>query len=221
MDLVKLWTVCSSNNVVLSLEQLNSLERYHNELKYWNSKVNLISRKDEDNIFERHILHSLAIVKYVDFPHKSKVLDIGTGGGLPGIPVKIANPEIDLLMVDSINKKVKITKMFAQHTGLRKIDAVWARAESLSENQEYRRNFNFVLSRAVAKTEIIIGWIGRIIKPGAKIVLLKGGDLSEEISASKNLYPNLDIKEIQIDFIGVPYFKEEGKKILICTFEKD
>jgi 16S rRNA (guanine527-N7)-methyltransferase len=218
MDLAKFWTICSSNNVVLSLEQLKSLERYYNELKYWNSKVNLISRKDEDNILERHILHSLAIVKYVDFAPKSKVIDVGTGGGLPGIPVKIACPEIDILLVDSINKKVKIAQMLAKHTGLRKIEAKWTRVEDLGNEPEYRNKFHFVISRAVAKVELIVEWTDRIAKREAGIILLKGGDLSEEIASAKQKYPSLKFKEIQIDMIGVPFFKEEGKKLLICSF---
>jgi 16S rRNA (guanine527-N7)-methyltransferase len=219
MDLVKFWTTCSSNNIVLTLEQLKTLERYHDELKYWNAKVNLISRQDEDNILERHILHSLSIVKYVDFPPKSKVLDVGTGGGLPGIPVKIACPEIDILLVDSINKKIKIAQMLAKHTGLRKIEALWTRAEALGENPEYRRKFDFVITRAVGKLEVIIDWTKLLIKQNAKIILLKGGDLSEEINAVKSRHQNFKVKEIEIDMLGVPYFKEEGKKILICHFD--
>ena len=219
MDLVKFWTTCSSNNIILSLEQLKTLERYHDELKYWNAKVNLISRQDEDNILERHILHSLSIVKYVDFPHKSKVLDVGTGGGLPGIPVKIACPEIDILLVDSINKKIKITEMLAKHTGLRKIEALCTRAEALGDKPEYRRKYDFVISRAVGKLEVIIDWTKLLIKQNAKIILLKGGDLSEEINAVKSKHQNFKVREIEIDLLGVPYFKEEGKKILICHFD--
>jgi len=216
--LVKFWTICSTNSIVLSLEQIKTIERYYNELIYWNSKVNMISRKDEDNILERHILHSLALVKYFDFPAKSKVLDIGTGGGFPGIPLKIACPEIDLLMVDSINKKIKMTKMFAQHTNLRKIEALWARAEQLAQDPQYRGRFDFVVSRAVAKTELIIEWSEYLIKRKTKILLLKGGDLSEEINAAKSKYNGLKIEEIPIDMLGVPYFKEEDKKILVCSF---
>ncbi len=219
MDLVKFWTICSTNSIVLDLEQIKSIERYANELKYWNSKVNLISRKDEDNIFERHILHSLSISKYFDFPNKAKVLDVGTGGGLPGIPLKIANPHIDLLMVDSISKKIKITQMFAQHTGLRKISAICARAEDLAEFQDYRKKFDFVISRAVAKIELIIGWTAKLIKPSAKIILLKGGNLDEEIDSAKKLLNNIKIDVINIDMMGVPYFKEDNKKIIVCSFE--
>lgn len=219
MDLVKFWTICSTNSIVLSKEQLKIIERYANELKYWNSKVNLISRKDEENIFERHILHSLSILKYVDFPPKSKVLDVGTGGGLPGIPVKIANPEIDMLLVDSISKKIKMTKMFAQHTGLRKIEAICTRAEDLAKDNNYIKRYDFIISRAVAKIELIIDWTKFLAKDKAKFILLKGGDLSEEINSAKIIYPKLKIEEIEINLLGEPYFLNENKKLLICYFQ--
>lgn len=219
MDLVKFWTLCSTNNIILTKDQLDLLERYGRELKYWNSQVNLISRKDEDNIFDRHIMHCLAILKYIDIPAKSRVIDIGTGGGLPGIPIKIANPEIDMLMVDSVNKKIKLTKMFAQHTNLRNIEALWARVETLSENPIYRRNFDFVVSRAVARIELIVEWTHLLVKKNTKFLLLKGGDLTEEIKSAKDKYPELKIKEINIDILGLPYFLEENKKLLICSFD--
>ncbi|MDT3741325.1 MAG: 16S rRNA (guanine(527)-N(7))-methyltransferase RsmG [Candidatus Kapabacteria bacterium] len=218
MDLAKFWTTCSSNSIVLTLEQLKSIERYHDELKYWNAKVNMISRKDEDNILERHILHSLSIVKYVDFRPKDKIIDVGTGGGLPGIPVKIACPGVDMLLIDSINKKVKVAKMLAQHTGLRKIEAMCIRAETLAEDLLYRKKFDYVLSRAVAKLDIIAEWTSGLLKKNGTILLLKGGDLTEEIEAARIKYPNLSVKEIMIDLVGLPFFREEGKKLLICKF---
>ncbi len=219
MDLVKFWTICSTNSIVLSKEQLKIIERYANELKYWNSKVNLISRKDEENIFERHILHSLSILKYVDFPPKSKVLDVGTGGGLPGIPIKIANPDIDMLLVDSISKKIKMTKMFAQHTSLRKIEAICTRAEDLAKDNNYIKRYDFIISRAVAKIELIIDWTKFLAKDKAKFILLKGGDLREEINSAKMIYPKLKIDEIEINLLGEPYFLNENKKLLICYFQ--
>ena len=94
------WTTCSANDIVLEKEQVDALKRYHDELIYWNAKVNMISRKDEDNVWDRHILHSLAILKYVTIRPKARVLDVGTGGGLPGIPIKIARPDLKMLLVD-------------------------------------------------------------------------------------------------------------------------
>lgn len=216
MDLIKLWTICSSNGIMLEKKQMDDLERFANDLVYWNKKVNLISRKDEEEIFSKHILHSLSILKYVDIKDKAKCLDIGTGGGFPGIPLKIAKPMIYMLLIDSIGKKIKITKMLAQHTGQRNINAKTIRAEELSTQKEYNRNFDFVFARAVTRTSKILRWSEKILKKDGKIILLKGGNLNKEIDMAIEEFPKLQIEEKQIDMLGAPWFKEDEKKILIC-----
>lgn len=217
MDLIKLWTICSSNGIVLDKKQMDDFERFANDLVYWNKKVNLISRKDESEIFAKHILHSLSILKYVTIKDKAKCLDIGTGGGFPGIPLKIAKPTIDMLLVDSIAKKIKITSMFAQHTGQRNIAAKAMRAEELALQKEYKYYFDFIFVRAVTKTNKIMRWSENILKNDGKIILLKGGDLSKEIAWAKEEFPKLHIEEKQINLLGADWFKEDEKKILICS----
>jgi len=110
-DIVDLWTVCSRNGIILEEDQLVMLERYHKDLVYWNKRVNLVSRKDIHHLYARHFLHSLAILKYVDIPHKAWVIDIGTGGGLPGLPLKIARPDLRIVLIDSMAKKTKMVKI--------------------------------------------------------------------------------------------------------------
>lgn len=225
MDLLEFWTICSANGIVFDKEQAHSLERYHNELLYWNEKVNMISRKDTENIYIRHILHSLTIFKYIDFPLKAKCLDVGTGGGLPGIPLKIVRPDIHMVLIDSIGKKIKMSSMFAQHTGLKNIFAVNGRAEELDSNptlpgevRKYLGNFDFIVSRAVAPISELINWTGNQIKSGGKFIFLKGGDLTDEIAEAKQFYKNLVIKEQSISLFGLDWFKEEEKKIVVCEF---
>ena len=150
MDIVEFWTICSANGIVLSKEQIRQIERYRDELVYWNEKVNLISRKDVENVLENHILHSLSVLKYVNLPLKSRCLDLGTGGGLPGIPVSIANPEARMLLVDSIGKKIKITDMLAKHTGNKYIKAMNARVEDLANKKEYNSYFDFVFAGEIS-----------------------------------------------------------------------
>lgn len=220
MDLLKLWTTCASNQIVMDKEQMDQLERYAQELKYWNEKVNMISRQDIDNIYERHILHSLSILKYVDIRPKAKCLDIGTGGGLPGLPIKIALPEIDMLMIDSIGKKIKMVEMFAKHTDLRKVNAMNIRAELLAEDKNKHGYYDFIMSRAVARITKLILWSQPLLKSGGKYLFLKGGDLSEEIDEAKAQFKSLNIEEVQIDILGSEWFKSEEKKLLICTFNK-
>lgn len=213
MDIVEFWTICSTNNVVLDAQMRENIERYEKELKYWNEKVNLVSRKDDDFILERHILHSLAICKYYNFKEKEHVLDVGTGGGLPGIPIKIANPEIRIDLVDSIGKKSKITNLLAQHTGLKNIWVHNARVEDfLAKNN---KKYDTIIARAVTRTINILDWCINYIKKDGKFLLLKGGNLKDEILEAKSKYPNILVEEKSIDFLGFEYFKEQEKKLLI------
>ena len=220
MDLIKFWTICSANSIVLSEEQIKQFERLESELRYWNEKVNLISRKDEDNIFERHFLHSLSILKYIDLKDKAQCLDFGTGGGFPGIPLKIAKPDLHFLLVDSIKKKIKITDMFAQHTGLRNIKAITARVEELATESQNQKKFDYIFARAVGKLDMLVSWTENLLKQNGKFVFLKGGDLTEEIMITKEKFPRLKIEEISINMFGADFFEKEGKKIVICENNK-
>ncbi len=217
MDIVEFWTICSANGIVLDKEQVRQIERYRDELVYWNEKVNLISRKDIDNVLENHVLHSLSCLKYISLPPGAKCLDLGTGGGLPGIPIAIAQPEINMFLVDSIGKKTKIAGMLASHTGLRRIKSVTARVEELANKKEYRTFFDFVFARAVTGSVRIVQWVEKLVKPGAKIVLFKGGDLTAEITDLKKIYSKINVVEQKISFLGYAHFEKEEKKLLICS----
>ena len=218
MSLVDVWTLLSTNGITLSKQQMDSLERYHNELRYWNEKVNMISRKDADNIWEKHIVHSLALLKYVDLPKKARVLDVGTGGGLPGIPLKLARPDLRITCVDSIAKKTKLVTMFAEHTGLKDIDVVTSRVEELSNDPHYRRGFDVIVSRAVAPITKLVRWTRELIKEDGFYAFLKGGDLTEEIAAATQEHPSLSTQEFNIVFLGLPQYKQDEKKVIRCEF---
>lgn len=148
----------------------------------WNEKINVISRKDIDNLYVKHVLHSLAIAKVMSFKPGTKVLDVGTGGGFPGIPLAILFPEASFTLVDSIGKKITVVQNVAQGLGLTNVKAMQARAEDLPGN------FDFVVSRAVTDIQTFCSWIWKKIAPKGKNVLpngvlyLKGGDLTEELS---------------------------------------
>lgn len=221
MELSEFWTLCSSNGIVLEKKQLDMFTRYIEELLYWNQRVNVISRKDEENIVVNHIIHSLSSLKYIELPAKVRCLDVGTGGGLPGIPITIAKPTIHMLLVDSIAKKAKIADMLAKHTGIRTIGAKAARAEELQKDKQYIRHFDFVFSRAVTRAEKVYTWIKELLKPTGKLVLYKGGDCSEEIETAKNRYPELVIEEIPIKFLGLGWFEENEKKLLVCSVKQN
>lgn len=152
--------------------------------RFWNARINLISRKDIDMLYLHHILHSLAIAKVISFLPGEKVLDVGTGGGFPGIPLAIMFPETDFHLVDSIGKKIKVVQEVALGCGLKNVRASHARAEQIEGK------FNFVVSRAVTKLSDFYPWVkGKFEKESKNtlqngILYLKGGDLDQEIKES-------------------------------------
>ena len=153
--------------------------------KDWNEKINVISRKDTDSLYEKHILHSLGIAKVMAFADGTKVLDIGTGGGFPGIPLAILFPNVQFTLVDSIGKKITVVKGVAESLGLKNVTAHHRRAEQLKEK------FHFVVSRAVTQMPVFLTWLrGKFEKDQFNpkhngVLYLKGGDLAEELAGLK------------------------------------
>ncbi len=165
----------------LSDDQISKFEKLEELYKDWNLKINVVSRKDIDEIYLRHVLHSLGIAKIQEFRPGSKVLDVGTGGGFPGIPLAILFPETTFHLVDSIGKKIKVVEEVSEGLGLENIKTFNQRVEELSGN------YDFIVSRAVAIMPTFVRWVkGKIAKDSQHerrngILYLKGGDLSEEL----------------------------------------
>ena len=160
-------------------QQFEKLEQLYTE---WNEKINVISRKDMDGLYEKHILHSLGIAKVMPFADGTKVLDVGTGGGFPGIPLAILFPEVSFTLIDSIGKKIKVVEAVSEGLGLKNVTAVHGRAEKLKEK------FHFVVSRAVTQMPEFLRWLKgsfEIVQFNEKhngVLYLKGGDLAEELA---------------------------------------
>lgn len=171
----------------LSTEQQKQFEAIADLYKDWNQKINVVSRKDIDEIYLRHVLHSLAIAKFVDFIPDSKVIDVGTGGGFPGIPLAILFPEVHFTLVDSIGKKIKVVNEVVEGLDLKNVTAINDRVENVDGH------FDFIISRAVAAMPTFVHWVkGKIAKHSKHslkngIIYLKGGDLSEELQAYRNV----------------------------------
>jgi 16S rRNA (guanine527-N7)-methyltransferase len=162
----------------IQFKQFEALQGLYGD---WNSQINVISRKDIESLYLRHVLHSLSIAKLIQFKAGAKILDIGTGGGFPGIPLAILFPEVTFHLVDSINKKLKVVNGVAESLGLENVYTTHARAETI------KGQYDFIVSRAVTTMPDFVSWIKNIvaktnthaIKNG--ILYLKGGDLTEEL----------------------------------------
>lgn len=209
--------ILDANRIELPDGAQDSLLQYASLLKDWNAKINLISRKDEDNILERHILHSLllrmpAICEY-DFGNK-RVLDIGTGGGLPGIPLKIVTPNCNITLIDSIQKKIAACSAMISQLGLTGIEAVGGRAEELAKLPKFSHSFDAVISRAVAPLDELAKWSKGLLKPNGILLALKGGDLSEEIGRTERFKFVAGVEEKPIELVGYDGFAHEGKKLV-------
>lgn len=165
----------------LSEEQLFRFEKLEELYKDWNLKINVVSRKDIDELYLRHVLHSLGIAKIQNFKPGSKILDVGTGGGFPGIPLAVMFPECTFHLVDSIGKKIKVVDEVSEGLGLKNLTSFNRRVEELEGN------YDFIVSRAVAIMPTFVRWVkGKIAKENKHerkngILYLKGGDLSEEL----------------------------------------
>ncbi|MBS1919308.1 MAG: 16S rRNA (guanine(527)-N(7))-methyltransferase RsmG [Bacteroidetes bacterium] len=191
------------------LEQLAALESVYRE---WNNKINVISRKDIDSLYEKHILHSLSIAvifdsKTIGFEKNSEIIDIGTGGGFPGIPLAIFFPEVKFHLVDSIGKKLKVVQAVVENLGLENVTVQHTRAEEIKD-----RKFDFAVSRAVASIKELWVWSKPLLKkqePKLKfprgLICLKGGDLAREIQESSTQPRIMEIAEL----FSEPYFKEK------------
>ena len=191
----------------LNEKQINQLSRLKNIYEIWNNKINVISRKDIENIYIRHILHSLSIAKFIKFRKDATILDLGTGGGFPGIPLAIIFPDANFILVDSIRKKISVVNEVVNELELKNINSYWSRAEDLDYS------YDFLVTRAVAKLPTLIDWSkGRFNKYSSHeiengIIALKGGDIDDELNGitEKRI---LDIKNI----FDIQYFCD--KKIV-------
>ena len=201
---MKLITKYFSN---LNNNQLNKFESLFGIYSDWNSKINVISRKDLDNFYLRHVLHSMSIAKFHHFSSGTSIMDLGTGGGFPGIPLSILYPEVNFHLVDSISKKIRVVEDIIEKLNLKNVEIYDDRAENINIT------VNFVTCRAVAPMQTLVSWVSKKVsgvhKPDRKngLLCLKGGDIYEELK---------DFNELEVVDLNT-YFKEsffESKKLV-------
>ncbi len=199
----------------LNPQQVQQFEQLAPLYQEWNSKINVISRKNTDELYTNHVLHSLGIAKVVDFQPQAEILDVGTGGGFPGIPLAIMFPDTRFHLVDSIGKKLKVVNAVASELGLKNVKTTHSRVENIEEQ------FDFIVSRAVTKMPDFVKWVKTKIKKKSRhslkngILYLKGGDLSEELAPFNNV-KIFDLK----DYFDEAFFETKKVVYLPLKFRK-
>jgi len=195
---------------VLSKQQLEQFSQLQSLYEDWNAKINVISRKDMDQFYGNHVLHSLTIAHYYTFKDSDNVMDIGTGGGFPGIPLAILFPNVKFTLVDSIKKKTKVVQEVAAALNLQNVSVVNDRFENIEDK------YNVIVSRAVAPALKLVNFTKRALAKKGKHIFIKGGDLTNEKKELLAAYKNMKWKEFSLsDNFDEPFF--ETKKVIILN----
>lgn len=205
-------------NIEIEEEKVKQFYLYMNKLLEWNKKINLTAITDENDIILKHFVDSLTALKYIK--DKSKVIDIGTGAGFPGIPLKIQREDIQITLMDSLNKRINFLKEVINKLNLQNICAIHSRAEELARNSNYREKYDVAISRAVANLSTLVEYMLPFVKIGGKCICMKGSNVKEEVENSKKAIKELGGKIIKIDDFILPSSDYERNIIIIEKVEQ-
>ena len=204
-------------NIVFTEEQLQKFYQYMNLLIEWNEKINLTAIVEPKEIILKHFIDSLTIIKYIE-PNKS-VIDIGTGAGFPGIPVKIMREDLDITLLDSLNKRIHFLNEVIQKLELKNITAIHARIEEFAKNKQYREAFDVATSRAVANLTTLSEYMLPMVDLKGMAICMKGSEINEEISKSKNSIKLLGGKIDKIEEFTLPK-SDNGRNLILIKKER-
>lgn len=192
---------CTKNNIKIVDENIKLFYDYMKYLLNWNEKINLTAIKDEKEFIVKHFIDSLTISEIVG--DNKRIIDVGTGGGFPGIPLKLLNDSLNISLIDSVNKKIMVLKDIINKMNLENVEALHTRAEDLAQNKDYRECFDVAVSRAVSNMNTLVEYLLPFVKIGGYVICMKGPGYEEELNSSKNAIDILggsieNIKEIKI-----------------------
>lgn len=230
-------SICGENGLRLSDEQAACFENYLKLLLSWNKRVNLISRKDENNFYSRHALNCVSFLFTKKLKPDGRILDLGTGGGLPGIPLKIIYRDLSLTLLDSIAKKTRALSDIVVRMGLRNVEVMTGRAEELAKSDEFKGKFNYVVTRAAGKLDEVIKWsrgylkesevsypgfdsLGNNMIPSGSLIVLKGGAIDDEIRTAREIKFLESIEVYRIDYQGLNEAENKEKKLVLAKYQK-
>ena len=200
-----------------SVEQLEKFYKYMNLLIEWNEKMNLTAITEPNDIILKHFIDSITINKYIE--NSVKVVDVGTGAGFPGIPLSIIRPDLQITLVDSLNKRLIFLQEIKKELELKNIDIVHARAEEFGQNKNYRETFDIATSRAVANLSTLSEYLVPLVKIKGKCVCMKASDAEEEIKQAENAVNILGGKIVKVEKFNLPN-SDIGRTIIIINKEK-
>lgn len=192
---------CTKNNINIVEENIKLFYDYMKYLLNWNEKINLTAIKDEKEFIVKHFIDSLTISEFLG--DNKRIIDVGTGGGFPGIPLKLLNDSLNISLIDSVNKKIMVLKDIINKMNLENVEALHTRAEDLAQNKDYRECFDVAVSRAVSNMNTLVEYLLPFVKIGGYVICMKGPGYEEELNSSKNAIDVLggsieNIKEIKI-----------------------
>lgn len=215
---IKLKNESSNLGQLLNDKQLQQFYEYMNLLLEWNEKINLTSITKQEEIITKHFIDSITVLKYLE--GKVSIIDIGTGAGFPGIPLKIADSKLELTLVDSLNKRISFLDEVKKELKLEKINTIHARAEEIGINNDYREKYNVAVSRAVARLNVLVEYLLPVVKIGGSCICMKGPDANEEIEEAKNAIEILGGKIEKIDEFNLPNSEIKRTIIIINKVKK-
>lgn len=205
-------------NITINENKINLFYNYMNLILFWNEKINLTAITDKKDMILKHFIDSISINKYID--HENVVMDMGTGAGFPGIPLKIINNDIRFVLVDSLNKRINFLEKVKKELKLEKLELIHSRAEDLARDKNYREKMDIVVSRAVANLQVLVEYMLPFIRIGGKCICMKGPNIEEELKKSKKAIEILGGKIEKIDNLIIGG-KEIERNIIIIKKIKE